>query len=285
MAKSSDSPTLIDAEEAFERGDIEAAMMICEGLIGENERKAPVELLYLAAECLLEIQEPTEALHLLDLALGKAGPEPVLIHARGISLFEIGRFAEARECFAEVVEQQPDLGEALYYMGVLAERAGETQEAEQLFSRAVDVDPENLVHPRDWPEKAVRKIFGEIIDEMPDALSQWLSALPVDVDDLPADTDLVRDGVPISPLVLCTFAGGSATEPQSDDPTTWFQDSPERIKLYRWNLGKCALDDYELHHELLEAVLWEVMDFLGLSQEHIQKLGLSPRVDEDPLDV
>ena len=32
----SDIPTLRDAEEAYEQGDIETTLAICDGLIGEN---------------------------------------------------------------------------------------------------------------------------------------------------------------------------------------------------------------------------------------------------------
>ena len=285
MGNNSDIPTLMDAEEAFEAGDIEGALLICEGVIGEDEQSAPVAALYLMAECLLEIQEPREALRLLDITLGVAPGEPVLLHARGICLFEIGRHEEAEACFQEVAETDDEIGESLYYLGVLAERRGEYEQATRFYSQAVDRDPENLVPPRDWPEKAVRKIFGEVIEELSPTLAAWMAPLEVVIDDLPSDADLKREDGTISPLVLCLFDGGTRSAPEGDDTSTWLTARPDRIRLFRRNLGKCALDDYELHHELLEAALWELMEFLGLSEEHLVALGLSPRVADDPLDV
>ena len=68
MARNEDRPELLDAEEAFERGDVEGALIICEGLLGTISGPAPLELLCLAAECFLELQEPKEALHMIELA-------------------------------------------------------------------------------------------------------------------------------------------------------------------------------------------------------------------------
>jgi tetratricopeptide (TPR) repeat protein len=285
MANKNDIPTLLDAEEAFERGDVETAMLICEGLIGENEQKASVEVLYLAAECLLEIQEPEEALHYLDLALGRAPGEPVLIHARGICLFEVGRFEEAAHCFEEVAESATDIGEALYYLAVLAERSGNEEEATRLYAEAVDSDPENLVPPRDWPEKAVRKIFSEVVEELPPLLCEWMGRVEVAVAELPELSALQRAGGSISPLVLCMFEGGEPSAPSGEQPEAWLSAAPTTVRIFRRNLGKCALDDYELHRELLEAILWELMEFLGLSEDHLEKLGLGPRVADDPMDL
>ena len=119
-----DTPTLVDAEEAFEARDVETALAICEGLIGDHEAKASVEVLYLASECLLELQEPQEAEHLLQIAIKKAGDEPVLLHARGVAVFEQGRLDEAAVFFEAALQGADDLGEARYYLGILAERAG-----------------------------------------------------------------------------------------------------------------------------------------------------------------
>lgn len=285
MAKNDEIPTLLDAEEAFEQGDVETAMLICEGLIGEDERNASVEVLYLAAECLLEIQEPEEALHHLDLALGRAPGEDVLIHARGICLFEVSRFEEAALCFEEVSEGVGAIGEAFYYLAVLAERRGDDEAASRLYAEAVDNDPEHLVAPRDWPVKAVAKIFGEVVEELPELLNGWMGGIELTISELPSDEDLKRAGSSVSPLVLCMFVGGEPSSPTGDDPAGWLSSRPEGVQVFRRNLGKCALDDYELHQELLEAVLWELTEFLGLTEEHLIALGLDPRETEDPLDA
>ena len=160
MGNKDETPSLLDAEEAFEGGDVETALIICDGLIGDDERQAPVEALYLAAECLLELQEAQHALFFLDHALHQAPGEPILLHARGICLFETGSHEEAQTCFESVIAQDPEIGEALYYLGILAERQGRQEDAEEFFRQAVDRDPENLVPPRDWLPRRRHLSFG-----------------------------------------------------------------------------------------------------------------------------
>ena len=283
MAKPDDSPTLLDAEEAFEAGDIETALVIAEGLIGGDEASAPTEALYLAAECLLELQEPQEALHLLDVALKDAEASPVLLHARGIALFELGRFDAAAGCFEKAAAADPQLGEALYYLGVLAERGGKLDEAKALFAQAVERDPENLVLPADWPAETIEQVFDEIVEEIPDPLGVWLAGLDIRIEDLPSQKLLERDEGPVSPLILCLFEGARPGPAGGDDPEEWLGHRPEVVRVFRRNLGKSAQDDYELHRELLEAIIWELMDFLGLDDVHLAALGLPLEVDDEDL--
>ncbi len=282
MAKPDDTPTLQDAEEAFETGDIETALVIAEGLIGDDEASAPLEALYLAAECLLELQEPQEALHLLDVAL-RQEDSPILLHARGVALFELGRFDRARACFRKAADRDPGLGEALYYLGVLAEREGDLEAAGALFAEAVERDPENLVEPADWPAETVEQVFDEIVEEIPDPLGVWLAGLDLRVEDLPAAALLERDEGPVSPLILCFFEGRRAGPATGDDPEEWLSQRPDAVRVFRRNLGKSAQDEYELHRELLEALIWELMDFLGLDDAHLAALGLPLEVDDEDL--
>jgi tetratricopeptide (TPR) repeat protein len=283
MAKNDDTPTLLDAEEAFEAGDIETALVIAEGLIGGDEASAPTEALYLAAECLLELQEPKEALHLLEVASKDAGDNPVLLHARGIALFELGRFDAAAGCFRSAADADPELGEALYYLGVLAERTGDQARADELFAEAVDRDPENLVQPVDWTAEMIVQVFDEIVEEIPDPLGVWLAGLGLQVEDLPPQELLEREEAPISPLILCLFEGPRPGPVGGDDPEEWLGHRPKAVRVFRRNLGKSAQDEYELHRELLEAIIWELMDFLGLDDVHLAALGLPMEVDDEDL--
>ena len=84
---STDTPSFRDAEECFASGDFETALVICEGLFHENETETPTEVLHLAAESLLSLQEPKEAGHLARLALAHAEDEPALHHSLGVSCF------------------------------------------------------------------------------------------------------------------------------------------------------------------------------------------------------
>ena len=64
-------------------------------------------------------------------------------------------------------------------------------------------------------------------------------------------------------------------------PESWLNAAPARVVLYRRNLGKSAHDDYELQREVFEAVLWEVMEFLGLDDGHLERLGVMESEDDE----
>jgi tetratricopeptide (TPR) repeat protein len=284
MAK--DIPTLRDAEEAYEAGDIETTLEICDGIIGEDETKAPPEVLYLAGECLLELQEEGEALHMFELALAADPENPLLLHCKGLCLFELGRAAEAKALFQEAHERAPELAEPVFYLGLVLEREGKRAEANAQFAAAVELDPENFVMPRKWDAEDVRAAFDGMVEETPEPLSVWLAGLPIEVEGSPAGDVLVRDGEPISPLVHCLFFGQGSDGPSGDDPARWLSARPTRVVLYTDNLGKSAQDEYELSREVSEAVLWELMEFLSLEEEHLEALGVLEEDDvEDDEDI
>lgn len=272
MAK--DTPTFRDAQEAYEAGDIETALAIADGLIGEDETKADPEVLWLAGECLLEMQEAHEALHLFDAALKQDEHNPLLRHCRGLCLFELGRAAEAKALFLAVVEATDELAEPLFYLGLLAEREGDEAAARDYFAKAADRDPENFVVPADWSDEDVKAAFDAMVEECPEPLSLWLATLNVEVEARPSDAMLQRGDEPISPLVLCLFEGEPGSGPEGDDPEGWLNARPERVVLYRSNLGKSAQDEYELAQEVFEAVLTETCEFLQLDDGQLETLGV-----------
>ncbi len=287
MGKKDEIPTLRDAEEAYEAGDVETALAICDGLIGDDESKAEVPVLWLAGECLLEMQEETEALHLFEVALEQDPDNALLLHCRGLCLFELGRTAEAKALFeaareAAPEQAQPGLAEPVFYLGLLAERAGDDDGAHALFLEATQLDPENFVMPHTWDEEAIRAAFDDLVEDTPDPLGVWLAALSVEVERRPADEVLTRGGEPISPLVHCLFFGEPSPGAEGDDPDEWLSASPDRVVLYADNLGKSAHDEYELAREVAEAVLWEIMEFLGLDDSQLEDLGI---IEPDEQDV
>lgn len=280
MAKNQDDPTLRDAEEAFEAGDIETALEILDGLLPEDETKAEIEVLFLAAECLLELQEPAEAEHLLLVALAQAPEEPALLHSHGLALFEQGKLGAAEARFEQALAEDDEFAEALFYLGILAERRGEDEQAATLWKRAADAAPEELTVPHPWSIEEVQAALAEVREEAPEPLASWLAGLNVSVEDLPTDEQLQLASDPISPLVHCLFEGGDPSVPEGDEPAAWLGSSPERVVLFRRNLGKSAHDSYELYQELLEALMWETINFLGLEDEHLEALGLIEAEDE-----
>jgi tetratricopeptide (TPR) repeat protein len=267
-----DTPTLNDAAEAWAAGDAETALAILDGLF-DDDGNADVEVLYLTGECLLDLQEPTDAAEVLDRAL-KADPgNAVIRHARAVAAFELADLAAARKGFEAAVAAEPELGEAHFYLGLLAERAGDRTAAAQLFAQGVALDPDDLQTPVDWSNEQVRAALIEALAEVPDPFGGWLRSLDVAIEDLPADADLQGAEGPISPLVHC-LVGGERHAATGDDVADWLEPRPDSARLFRLNLGKSATTEEELQQELLEALLWESMEFLGIDDEQLVALGI-----------
>jgi tetratricopeptide (TPR) repeat protein len=280
---SSDTPDFRDAQEAFDSGDFETSLVICEGLFDEDEVKTPIEVLHLAAESLLSLQEPQEAGHLVRIALEQGKEEPALHHCLGVSCFELADFIAARRHFERAVSLDHDLGEPLFYLAMIAEREGHAEKALELYSEAVKRDPENLISPTSWSTETITQVFDEVVEEMPDPFGIWLAGLAIRIEEFPLDSALQSEAGVISPLVHCLFEGGSKQQPEGDNPELWLTNHPDNVIVFRSNLGKSAHDQYELHRDLLEAILWESMDFLGFDDSHLFALGMLQEGDDESL--
>jgi len=280
---SSDTPSFRDAEEAFASGDFETSLVICEGLFHKEEASTPTEILHLAAESLLSLQEPGEAGHLARLALSQAADEPALHHCLGVSCFELGDFTAAQPHFEKAVTLNDELGEPLFYLAMIAERSGADERSGELYEEAVRRDPENLMIPTTWSEKTIKQVFDDIVEEMPDPFGMWLAGLSIRIERLPSAAALSGTDGPISPLVHCLFEGAGGHQPEGDDPESWLSHHPDSVALFASNLGKSAHDEYELHRDMLEAILWESMDFLGLDDSHLLSLGMLQEDDDESL--
>lgn len=280
MAKQ-DEPTFEDALEAHEAGDIEAAMIICEGLLGEKEEKADPEVQHLLGECLLEMQEPQEALRFFDLALGQVPGESVLLLGRGVALFELLQLDAAVASLKQASDADIEAGEPLFYLGIIAEFRGDREGADALYTTAVERSPEELILPKDWAVDDIMAAFNAMVEEAPDPVAEWLASLPVSVRDVPVMADVEANEGTFSPLRHCRFVGERGDGPFGEDPKEWLGATPTDVILYRRNIGKTAHDEYELHREVFEAVLWEMMDFLCLEDEHMVQLGVLEVDDDD----
>jgi len=229
--------------------------------------------------------EPVEIITLAGLVARHDPDEPLLLHCQALALFELCRFDKAHRLFREAADADDTLAEPLFYLGILAERAGDGDEAMRLFGLAVERDPENFVLPKRWTREEVEAAFDAMVEEIPGPLGTWLAGLPLEFEEHPDPASLERDGDPISPLVHCLFEGAPSGGAEGDEPEAWLTATPTRVVLYLGNIGKSAQDEYELEREVFEAVLWEVMEFLGLGDEHLSALGVIEREDVNDDDI
>ncbi len=262
-------PTIEDAELAFEAGQLEQVLEVCEGLLEANPDD--VDALYLLGEAMLELEE-FEAAHEIFGDLLQVEPDAAgAYNGLGVALFELCRFDEARDALTQASDLDPRLGEARLYLGYFHERRGETELAEACYQRAVEIDPESFHVPRPLGIDRVERALDGALMGLPPRVREFLTSVEWRIDNLPETAVLRRSNPPASPLLLCLFAGPLRQPEQTPKP---LDHAPESITLYAGNLPKVLRDPADLPRLVADAVLAELERFLDLDRAEAEALGL-----------
>src|SRR5262249_45251224 len=94
------------------------------------------------AEVHLLSGRPADALPIYDDLLKRQGSSPKLWNERGVSLHQLGRFAEAELSYVRAVETEPSYSIAHNNLGVSRYHRGATEAAIESFQSALDAHPE-----------------------------------------------------------------------------------------------------------------------------------------------
>src|SRR5205823_1423616 len=104
-------------------------------------------LALLEGQALNDLGRAREALGRLDAALAAAPNDVHVLYERGVSLFELCRFEDARKDLDEVVAKSPDDAWAHHHLALVLERAGDLLGADREFSRARTLAPADFKPP------------------------------------------------------------------------------------------------------------------------------------------
>jgi Flp pilus assembly protein TadD/predicted Zn-dependent protease with MMP-like domain len=183
---------------------------------------------------------------------------------RGVALFELARFDQARAELASLAAEEPDAW-AEQYLGLIAERAHDDAGAQLHFARAQTLDPEAF-KPVAAPKP---ELFAQMVREesvhLPPEILRGLSQTEVQVQDLPEVADLVATDPPLSPGILGLFRPPPDGSPRDKKPA---------IILYRRNLARAARSEEELRREVRDTLLHEVGHLNGEDDEQLRDRGL-----------
>jgi predicted Zn-dependent protease with MMP-like domain len=211
-----------------------------------------------------------EALRLADLALRDAGGDPDALYERGVALFELCRFAEARRAFQRLLRRSPDDPWALRHLGLLAERAGDEDRARTLLARAARLAPREIGAPVEVGRAAFEAEVARAVAELPEGDRRALEGVPVEVAEFPLLADLTATDPPLSPSILGLFRGPPLGEPcdPGEEPAC------RSIVLYRRNLSRFARDRGELSEQVRVTLLHEIGHLRGEGDEGLRNRGL-----------
>jgi tetratricopeptide (TPR) repeat protein len=210
------------------------------------------------------------ALAHLERAVATLTSDADAVYERGVALYELCRFDEAQRAFERALALAPEDPWTLHQLGLLAERRGDLERAVALFGRARRLAPDEFRGDLPVDAEAFRGEVAAAVAALPEAERRALSAVPVEIEDLPPEADLLAVEPPLSPSILGLFRG-----PAEDEPCT-VADGPRcrTIVLYRKNLLRFARDRRELSEQVRVTLLHELGHLHGEDDDELRARGL-----------
>jgi Flp pilus assembly protein TadD/predicted Zn-dependent protease with MMP-like domain len=250
------------------RDDLELALLYTRRAFPRAHRMKDRALLkdlhLLEAMALDDLGRPGEALAAANKAIELDGRDREARREKGVALFELCRFDEARVELGKLSAEEPDAW-AEHYLGLLAERAQDDVAAAAHFARAQKLDPEAF-KPTSTPSvSAFARVVQEEIAKLPADVQAGLRRSNFAVVDLPEVGDLTATDPPLSPGILGLFRPPPDGSSDRDRPA---------IFLYRKNLSRAAHNDDELRREVRDTLIHEVGHLNGEDDDQLRDRGL-----------
>jgi tetratricopeptide (TPR) repeat protein len=234
------------------------------------DRELSGALYLLAAMAENDLGASREALAHADRAIAARREDIDAQYERGVALYELCRFDEARQALERVRAKQPDDAWTLHYLALVAERTGHDHHAEELERRARTLAPEDFgggvaIDRADFEAEVRRAVAA-----LPEAERRALATVPLEVTDVPALDDLTAVDPPLSPSILGLFRGPSEGE------ACLPEDGPRcrSVVLYRLNLARFARDRADLSEQVRVTLLHELGHLHGESDDELRARGL-----------
>ncbi|MFL5389626.1 MAG: metallopeptidase family protein [Myxococcales bacterium] len=250
------------------RDDLELALAyVRRGLVRAHKLKdRPLlkDLYLLQAMAYDDLGRPGDALAAANHALESDMHDRETRREKGVALFELSRFDEAKTELSKLSADEPDAW-AEHYLGLIAERSHDDAAAAQHFAKAQKLDPDAFRSSPNPSVSAFAKMVQEEVSKLPKEVQDGLSHSKFAVVDLPDKNDLTATDPPLSPGILGLFRPPPEGASASDKPA---------IFLYRRNLSRAAHNDDELHREVRDTLLHEVGHLNGEDDDQLRDRGL-----------
>jgi Flp pilus assembly protein TadD len=250
------------------RDDLELALAYVQrGFVRAHKLKdRPLlkDLYLLQAMAYDDLGRPGEALTAANRALEYDMHDRETRREKGVALFELCRFNDAKAELSKLAADEPDAW-AEHYLGLIAEREHDDAAAALHFATAQKLDPDAFRPSPNPSVSAFAKVVQEEVAKLPKDVQDGLAHSKFAVVDLPDKTDLTATNPPLSPGILGLFRPPPEGAPTTDKPA---------IFLYRRNLSRAAHNDEELHREVRDTLLHEVGHLNGEDDDQLRDRGL-----------
>lgn len=172
-----------------------------------HDRARAARIALLEGQSLIDLGRSEEAVRRLTVALSLAPKLDAALYEKGVALFELCRFTEARRAFERVATTSSDRAHAVYHLGLIEERQDRALAAQSHFAEATDRDPMAFPIPPDVSAVEFAERVRRIVGELPEDVRADLAEAHLETADLPALDDLVAEKPPLSPTILGLFRG------------------------------------------------------------------------------
>jgi Flp pilus assembly protein TadD/predicted Zn-dependent protease with MMP-like domain len=241
------------------------------------DRRLRARLLLLEAEAENDLGASDRALPLVEEALELSPRMVEALHERGVTLFNLCRFAEAEAAFAAVLHESADDAYALHHLGLIYDRLGR-REAEDHFARARSVSPSDFPEPVIISPEEFSAEVAEAVAELTPEARRALDAVSLELADLPAIDDLTAVEPPFAPTIMGLFRGLPIGEDDGHGHAAVGRPDhllPTRaIVLYRKNLGRAVRTRRELDRQIRKTLEHELGHLAGLDEGELRRRGL-----------
>lgn len=253
-----------------------------------RDRRLRAHLALLEGQALTDLGEAGDALRRLDVALTLDGKDVETLYSRGVALFELCRFTDARSAFERVLAREPEHAHAIYQLALIDERQGDEQAAARQLAEATRLDAEDFPPSPDVSAARFAAIVQAAVAALPDDVRRDLAGVPVEAVDMPLLEDLTADAPPLSPTILGLFRGLPLGHPddrrapqaargarRERSQGTGAGGMPDRaIVLYRRNLLRTVRDEPALERAVTRTLLHEVGHLRGEDDGSLRDRGL-----------
>ncbi len=245
--------------------------------LARRRRNPPLaaDLAVLEGQALNDLGRPDEALERVDAALRIAPGRGDALHEKGLALFNLSRFPEAKTVLTKTLAIQPDDAYTHQALGLVLEELGETKAGEAEQKRALELAPAELSAPVMITTAEFQKEIDAVLATLPASRAAKVKAIKVEIADLPDVADLKAVTPPFPPTILGLFRGPVGhTTPEVAGRGPAPGDDPPSIVLYRKNLARAVKTRAELTEQIRDTLLHEIGHLEGLDEDDLRRRGM-----------
>ncbi len=238
-----------------------------------RRRKSPqlaADLAVLEAQALNDLGRSEEALGRVEVALRHSPGRGDAMHEKGVALFDLSRFVEARAALERAVSIQPDDAYSHQILGLALEALGDLAGGDRELHKALALAPQELSAPVLIEVAEFKKEIETVVASLSKDRQARVRAIKIEIADLPDPADLAAVKPPFPPTILGLYRGPVGkphTVPATDG------EAPS-IVLYRRNLARAVKSRSELSEQIRDTLLHEIGHLEGLDEDDLRRRGM-----------